>query len=63
MGFLALCVYVERGGSGLLDKHFLGEDYNVVVVFPSFSIVCSSREGICLYIGDSRDVFDNEIVF
>ena len=63
MGLLALCVYVERGGGGLADKHFLGEDYNVVVVLPSFSIVCLSREGICLYIGDSRNVFDSEIIF
>ena len=63
MGFLALCVYIERGGSSLVDKYFLGEDYNVVVVLSSFSIVCSSREGICLYIGNSRDVFDDKIVF
>ena len=63
MCLLALCVYVVRGGSGLVDKHFLGKDYIVVVVFSSFSVVCSSREGICSYIGDSRDMFNNEIVF
>ena len=62
MGFLALCVYVERGGSGLVDKHLFGEDYNDVVVLSSFSIVCPLREGICSYIGDSRDVFNDEVV-
>ena len=39
--FSALCMYVKRGGNGLIDEHFLGEDYNVVVVLSSFSVVCS----------------------
>ena len=63
MCVLTLFVYVVRGGSDLVDKHFLGEDYNIVVVFPSFGVVCSLREGICSYIGDSWDVFDDEIIF
>ena len=60
---LALCMYVVGGGGGLVNEHLLGEDYNVVVVFPSFGVVCSLREGICSYIGDSWDMFDDEIIF
>ena len=56
-------MYVVRGGSDLVDKHFLGEDYNIVVVLSSFCVICSSRKSIRSYIGGSRDMFNDEIVF